>query len=158
MYTTAGTFQNNFGDPAPMIRYDGRLVISYITTAGRMGASYSTNNGTNWATTVTFPGSGTSSDKNLSATDGFPSSNYYGRCYTVYTEFSGAYANRIVSSYSDDGGVTWSSIIPVSPVPSAGHHHQGCDLVVDIYGWVRVVWANCTTNGQNSTGRFTRLG
>ena len=151
MFTTAGTFQNNFGDPAPMIRYDGRMLISYITTAGRMGASYSTNNGTNWATTVTFPGSGTSSDKNLSATDGEPTSAYYGRCYTVYTEFSGAYTNRIVSSYSDDGGVTWSTIIPVSPVPSAGHHHQGCDITVDVYGWCRVVWANCTSNGQNST-------
>ncbi|MEZ4822842.1 MAG: hypothetical protein R2942_10645 [Ignavibacteria bacterium] len=87
----------------------------------------------------------------MSATDGIPTSDYYGRCYTVYTEFSGAYANRIVSSYSDNGGVTWSSVIPVSPVPSAGHHHQGCDITVDIYGWVRVVWANCTTNGQNST-------
>jgi hypothetical protein len=125
MFTTAGTFQNNFGDPAPMIRYDGRMLISYITTAGRMGASYSTNNGTNWATTVTFPGSGTSSDKNLSATDGEPTSAYYGRCYTVYTEFSGAYANRIVSSYSDDGGVTWSTdnsckSCSISRTPSSG--------------------------------------
>jgi hypothetical protein len=116
-----------------------------------MGAAYSANNGATWSGTVTFPGSTTSSDKNLSAVDGIPTSTYYGRIYTVYTEFSGAYVNRIVSTYSTDGGVTWSSVIPVSPVPSAGHHHQGCDLTVDIYGWVRVVYANCTTNGQNST-------
>ena len=141
----------NFGDPAPMIMYTGRLLISYITSTGAMGAAYSVNNGATWSGTVTFPGSTTSSDKNLSATDGEPTSAYYGRCYTVYTEFSGAYVNRIVSTYSDDGGVTWSNVIPVSPVPSAGHHHQGCDVVVDVYGWVRVVWANCTSNGQNST-------
>ncbi|HMR40942.1 MAG TPA: sialidase family protein [Ignavibacteria bacterium] len=151
MISSGGAFVNNNGDPAPMVMYTGRMLISYITTAGRMGASYSTNNGTNWSSTVTFPGSSTASDKNLSATDGQPSSPYYGRCYTVYTEFSGAYVNRIVSTYSDDGGLTWSSVIPVSPVPSAGHHHQGCDIVVDVYGWCRVVWANCTTNGQNST-------
>ena len=151
MITSGGVFVNNNGDPAPMIRYDGTMLISYITTAGRMGASYSNNNGTNWSSTVSFPGSTTASDKNLSATDGEPNSSFYGRAYTVYTEFSGAYVNRIVSSYSDDGGVTWSAVIPVSPVPSAGHHHQGCDVVVDVYGWVRVVWANCTTNGQNST-------
>jgi hypothetical protein len=141
----------NFGDPAPMIMHTGRLLISYITGTGSMGAAYSTDLGTNWSGTVTFPGATTSADKNLSAVDGIPTSSYYGRCYTVYTEFAGVYANRIVSTYSSDGGVTWSSIIPVSPAPSAGHHHQGCDVTVDIYGWVRVTWANCTTNGQNST-------
>lgn len=141
----------NFGDPAPMIMYTGRLVISYITQSFSMGAAYSVNNGATWSGTVTFPGATTSADKNLSATDGTPTSAYYGRCYTVYTEFAGAYVNRIVSSYSDDGGVTWSSVIPVSPVPSAGHHHQGCDVTVDVFGWVRVIFANCTSNGQNST-------
>lgn len=141
----------NYGDPAPMIMHTGRMLISYITSTGSMGAAYSANFGSTWSSTFTFPGATTSADKNFSAVDGEPGSSYYGRCYTVYTEFAGAYANRIVSSYSTDGGVSWSSIIPVSPVPSAGHHHQGCDIVVDIYGWVRVVWANATTNGQNST-------
>ena len=141
----------NFGDPGPMVMYTGRLLISYITSTGAMGAAYSANLGATWSGTVTFPGSTTSSDKNLSCTDGTPTSSFYGRCYTVYTEFSGANVNRIVATWSSDGGVTWSSVIPVSPVPSAGHHHQGCDVTVDIYGWVRVTYANCTTNGQNST-------
>lgn len=141
----------NFGDPGPMVMYTGRVLISYITSTGAMGAAYSTDLGTTWSGTVTFPGSTTSSDKNLSCTDGTPTSPYYGRCYTVYTEFGGANVNRIVATYSDDGGVTWSAITPISPVPSAGHHHQGCDVTVDIYGWVRVVYANCTSNGQNST-------
>ena len=116
----------NYGDPAPMIMYTNRMLISYITSTGSMGAAYSTNYGSTWSATVTFPGATTSADKNFSATDGEPGSSYYGRCYTVYTEFAGAYANRIVSSYSTDGGVTWSSIIPVSPAPSSGHHHLVC--------------------------------
>ena len=141
----------NFGDPGPMIDKDGRFLMSYITLAGSMGASSSTNNGINWIPTVTFPGASSSADKNLSGTDDAPSSPYYGRSYTVYTEFGGTYVNRIVLSYTSDGGSTWSTVAPVSPVPSSGHHHQGCDVTVGPNGDVYVVWANCTTNGQNST-------
>lgn len=141
----------NSGDPGPMIDKDGRMLMSYITTTFSMGASYSTNNGINWAPTVTFPGATTSADKNLSGTDDAPSSAFYGRSYTVYTEFGGSFVNRIVLSYTTNGGVNWSSIAPVSPVPSSGHHHQGCDVRVGPNGEVYVVWANCTTNGQNST-------
>jgi hypothetical protein len=141
----------NFGDPGPMVRFDSRLLISYITGTGSMGAAWSSNLGATWSATVTFPGATTSADKNLSCTDGIPTSPFYGRAYTVYTEFAGANSGRIVATWSSDGGVTWSSVIPISPVPSAGHHHQGCDVAVDPYGWVRVVYANCTTNGQNST-------
>jgi hypothetical protein len=141
----------NSGDPGPMIDKNGAFLMSYITTAGSMGASSSTNNGINWIPTVTFPGASTSADKNLSGTDDAPSSAFYGRSYTVYTEFAGTYTNRIVISYTTNGGVSWSTVTPVSPVPSTGHHHQGCDVRVGPGGEVYVVWANCTTNGQNST-------
>lgn len=142
---------NNFGDPAPMIDRNGRFLISYITSTGSMGASYSVDNGTTWSPTVTFPGATTAADKNLSATDDDPTSPFYGRSYTVYTEFAGAFANRIVGTFTADGGVTWSAIGVISPPTSAGHHHQGCDVRVGPGGRVYVVWANCTSNGQNST-------
>lgn len=141
----------SFGDPGPMIDKNGVFLMSYITLTGSMGASYSSNNGINWAPTVTFPGATTSADKNLSGTDDAPSSPYYGRSYTVYTEFGGTYVNRIVLSYTTNGGVSWSTVAPVSPPTSSGHHHQGCDVRVGPNGEVYVVWANCTTNGQNST-------
>jgi len=139
------------GDPGPIIDKDGRFLMSYITTSFSMGASFSTNNGINWAPTVTFPGATTSADKNLSSTDDAPSSPFYGRSYTVYTEFGGSFTNRILLSYTTNGGVTWSTVAPVSPPTSPGHHHQGCDVRVGPNGDVYVVWANCTTNGQNST-------
>jgi len=141
----------NSGDPGPMIDKNGTFLMSYITTTGSMGASYSSNNGINWAPTVTFPGASTSADKNLSGSDDAPSSAFYGRSYTVYTEFGGSFVNRIVSTFTTNGGVSWSTVAPVSPVPSSGHHHQGCDVRVGPNGEVYVVWANCTTNGQNST-------
>lgn len=150
-WTGSDTSVFNYGDPGPMIDYLGRFLISYITSSGSMGAAYSTNNGLTWSTTVTFPGATTSADKNLSATDDDPTSAFYGRSYTVYTEFSGTYVNRIVISYTTNQGVSWSTIAPVSPAPSTGHHHQGCDIRVGPAGKVYVCWANCTTNGQNST-------
>ena len=141
----------NYGDPAPVIDKNGRFYMSYITLTGNLGASYSTDMGITWAPTVTFPGSTTSSDKNLSASDNSPASPYYGRCYTVYTEFAGIYNDRIVISYTTDGGVSWSNISPVSPVPSVLHFHQGCDIKVNHAGDVIVSFANCISNGQNST-------
>ena len=139
---SAGTGLFNFGDPAPTIDKDGRIIESFIITSGSMGASYSTNNGLNWASIVGFPGATTSADKNFSGTDDAPSSAFYGRSYTVYTEFAGSFVNRIVLTYTTNGGVSWSTVAPVSPVPSTNHFHQGCDIKTGPNGEVYVVWAN----------------
>ena len=99
---------------------------------------------------MNFPGA-SSFDKNLSCVDDVPGSPYLGRAYTVWTNFGGTYANRIVGSYSTNGGATWTTAAPVSPAPASGHHQQGCDVEVGPEGVVYVIWAHCTTNGQNST-------
>ncbi len=144
------TTSSNSGDPGPWIwptgsTWAGRLGLSYIA-----GAGYSTNNGTTWVHAQNFSG-GSSFDKNLSAVDDITGSPFFGRAYTVWTFFS---SNRIYISFSTDGGLTWSAGALVSPVPAAGHHHQGCDVEVGPGGSVHVIWANCTTNGQNSTEDF----
>lgn len=143
-------FSPNSGDPGPVIwasgsPWSGRLGISVIS-----GFGYSNNNGSSWTYAMGFPGAATF-DKNFSAVDNGTCSPYAGRCYTVWTNFSGTYIYRIMISYSTDGGITWSNATPVSPVPTSGHHHQGCDVKVDRDGNVHVIWANCTSNGQNST-------
>ena len=144
------TFTPNSGDPACWVwsngtSWDGRFGHSVI-----QGAGHSTNFGSTWTFDMNFPGA-SSFDKNLSAVDNVAGSPYLGRAYTVWTNFGGTYGLRIVMSYSTDGGATWSTAAPVSPPPSSGHHHQGCDVEVGPGGVVYVVWANCTTNGQNST-------
>lgn len=145
-------FTPNNGDPAPWIwpsssAWPGRLGISVISHA-----SYSTNNGTSWSPAVAFnPGGGSAFDKNFSAVDDVTGSPFFGRAYTVWTDFTGASGYRIRISYTTDGGVSWSPSTFVSPVASSGHHHQGCDVKVGPGGNVHVIWANCITNGQNST-------
>ena len=78
---------------------------------------------------MNFPGA-SSFDKNLSAVDDVSGSPFFGRAYTVWTNFGGTFFNRIVISFTTDGGVTWSTAAPVSPPQSPGHHHQGCDVRV----------------------------
>lgn len=145
-------FTPNNGDPAPFIWPTGS------TWAGRYGTSvishgaFSTNNGTSWSTPFAFsPGGGGAFDKNFSAVDDISGSPFFGRAYTVWTDFTGPSGWRIRISFTTDGGVTWSPSTFVSPVASAGHHHQGCDVKVGLNGDVHVIWANCVTNGQNST-------
>ncbi len=149
----SGNFQMytpNSGDPGAIVwptgsTWAGRLGLSCI-----QGFGHSDNNGTSWTFDMNFPGV-SSFDKNLSAVDDVTGSPFFGRAYTVWTEFAGANVNRIVGSYSTNGGVTWTTLAPVSPVPASGHHCQGCDIKVGPGGVVYVVWAHCTTNGQNST-------
>ena len=143
-------FTPNSGDPGAVVwpassTWAGRLGLSCI-----QGFGYSTNNGSSWVFAMNFPGA-SSFDKNFSAVDDISGSPFFGRAYTVWTNFGGTYVNRIVGSYSTDGGQTWTTAAPVSPVPASGHHQQGCDVRVGPGGVVYVVWAHCTTNGQNST-------
>ena len=122
---------SNYGDPGPMIDKNGVFIISFITLGSSMGSTYSTNNGASWSAAYTFPGASASTDKNLSGTNYAASSPYYGHSYTVYTEFTGTYINRICFTRTTNSGQTWSTISPVSPVPATGHHHQGCDVKQD---------------------------
>ena len=151
--TWTGNFQMytpNSGDPGAIVwpagsTWAGRLGLSCI-----QGFGHSDNGGSSWVFDQNFPGA-SSFDKNFSAVDDVTGSPYFGRAYTVWTNFGGTYINRIVGSFSTNGGATWSTAAPVSPVPASGHHQQGCDVRVGPGGVVYVVWAHCTTNGQNST-------
>lgn len=144
------TFTPNSGDPANWIWPIGSTWAGRFGHSVIQGAAYSNTNGSTWTGQVNFPGA-SGFDKNLSAVDDVSGSSYFGRAHTVWTNFSGTYTYRIVISYTTDGGVSWSTAAPVSPPTSPGHHHQGCDVRVGPGGVVHVVWANCTTNGQNST-------
>ena len=144
------TFTPNSGDPACWVWPTGSTWAGWLGHSVIQGAGHSTNYGATWVFDMNFPGA-SSFDKNLSCVDDVPGSPYLGRAYTVWTNFGGTYANRIVGSYSTNGGATWTTAAPVSPAPASGHHQQGCDVEVGPEGVVYVIWAHCTTNGQNST-------
>ncbi|MBM2842074.1 MAG: Sialidase protein, partial [Bacteroidetes bacterium] len=135
--------------PVYAIDKDGHLLACGYGGSGLV-VSFSTDYGRTWSAPFSIPGS-SGADVPRIGTDDAPSSPYYGRSYIAWTNFGGTFTNRIAISRTTDGGATWTLASPVSPPPSSGHHHQGSGIRVGPNGEVYVVWANCTTNGQNST-------
>ncbi|MFA7361660.1 MAG: T9SS type A sorting domain-containing protein [Candidatus Kapaibacterium sp.] len=126
-------------DPAPTIDKNGVIVFTSLNTTGTafMYGQYSTNFGVNWSTPYTITSS--SSDKNFSGTDDYPSSPYYGRSYTVWSNFALS-APPIVFSYTTNSGVSWSSMTQIN-TPPASHYSQGCDIITGPGLIIYVTWA-----------------
>jgi subtilisin-like proprotein convertase family protein len=125
-------------DPGPAIDKNGTFVFTSLNTGGTafMYSQYSTNFGVNWSSPITIYAS--SSDKNLTASDDVPSSPYYGRTYTAWTQWSGSYP--ILASYTTNGGVSWST---AQAVNSPTNTSQGADVVVgpNPAGVVYICWS-----------------
>jgi hypothetical protein len=126
----------NTSDPAPAIDKNGVFIFTSLNTNGTafMYGTYSTNYGVNWSTPYTIYGS--SSDKNLSCSDDVPSSPYYGRTYTAWTMWSGAYPIGV--SYTTNGGVSWST---AQAINNPTIMSQGADIVVGPGGAVYACWS-----------------
>ncbi len=143
--TVGGTpYNNHLGDPGPAICYNGTFIISHLGyTISGMYINYSTNYGVTWSPNITlFSGS---TDKNLSCSDDSPTSPYYGRAYTVWSNFTLALP-PIVISYTTDFGVSWTAQSQINNPPS-GHYSQGCDVCTGPAGQIYVTWAAPLASG-----------
>jgi hypothetical protein len=127
---------NSYGDPATIWRkIDGHFYIGTLHSSGLGLWDLGTE-----CTTATWVGmihSGAGDDKELLAVDNNPSSPYYGRIYTAWTDFS--FQNgHIRSTYSDDK-TTWSSPVDISLKDNV----QGAWPVVDpVTNDVYVAWVH----------------
>lgn len=134
-------------------------------------ASRSSNNGSTWtgpsvidnAHGITF------NDKNAIWADKNPSSPYYGRLYSSSTQFRGVpgRAEPIITSYSTDGGRTWSIRKQLSGASNNGvtGGRQGSAVRTDGQGRVYVAWEDggnqvyaLSTNGGMSYSRPRAIG
>jgi hypothetical protein len=126
---------NGAGDPAPAFDAANRVVLmAQLENTGGAGGpwvsqgdvsvSRSTDGGLTWSEPITvLKGKGTGIgpanqaifwDKEWLTVDNYPDSPHYGRAYLTATKFvnglQGSYAESpIYLSYSDNGGLTWSS-------------------------------------------------
>lgn len=132
---TGAPIGSHGGDPGPTIDKDGTFLITHL--GGGIGANYSTNNGLTWSNTFQIITG--SQDKNLSNTDDVPGSPYYGRSYTVWTDFRTT-VKPILVSYTTNGGVSWSTAQAINNPPSPLTTSQGCDVVVGPGGVVYATW------------------
>ncbi len=102
---TNGITTDTESDPVVIARDDGRIYVSCLTT-GNNGVfiTWSDDNGVSWqpARAIVQNQSGLQ-DKDWFAVDNNPSSPYYHRVYMAWAP------GGVVSSYSSDGGLTWST-------------------------------------------------
>lgn len=100
----------------PSVAYDAKhdtwLISSLALDEGLSGAAIivnrSTDGGFTWSDPVIVAAAGRRQDfdKNWTVCDSFPTSPFYGNCYTEWDDF--ARRNRPHVSTSDDGGLTWT--------------------------------------------------
>jgi hypothetical protein len=92
-------------DPVVMARDDGRIYVSCLTT-GNNGVfiTWTDDNGLTWQPSVAIvQGQSVLQDKDWFAVDNNPASPYYHRVYMAWAP------GGLVSSYSTDGGSTWTA-------------------------------------------------
>jgi hypothetical protein len=124
-------------DPGPAIDKNGRFFMSWISNTNlHLYACYSSNNGQTWSLPYQIS---ETCDKNFSYSDDVPSSPFYGRTYTVWSQW--VYPEPyIASSYTTNGGVNWSPVNQVD-YPPQSHYSQGVDIRCGPNGIVYLVWA-----------------
>jgi len=133
--------------------------------------SRSTNNGSTWSgpSEITHATGKIFNDKNAIWADKNPSSPYFGRLYASWTQFrSGPGTSEpILTSYSGDGGRTWSVPRQLSAAVNNSQNlgRQGSAVRTDGHGRVYVAWEDDTsqvyavsTNGGRSYSRPRTIG
>ena len=109
----------------PSVAYDARDGVWMVSWLGAhfsgggivdVLVSRSTDGGLTWGAPVVVAATGVFYDKNWTTCDNFPTSPFYGNCYT---EFDNANSRDLeLMSTSSDGGLTWG---PPTPTADAVH-------------------------------------
>ncbi|MGI8756592.1 MAG: sialidase family protein [Acidimicrobiales bacterium] len=133
--------------------------------------SRSSNNGATWTgpSVITNAHGHTFNDKNAIWADKNPTSPYFGRVYFSWTQFRGTQgrAEPILTSYSADGGRTWSNPRQLSGASNNANTggRQGSAVRTDGRGNVYVAWEDggnqvyaLSTNGGVSYSRPRVIG
>ncbi|MBI5215980.1 MAG: T9SS type A sorting domain-containing protein [Ignavibacteriae bacterium] len=134
------------GNPGIAIDKNGGFIITRLGVSPGLYSHYSTNNGLNWSTFKTI----TTEDlyKATLTSDGGLTSNYFGRTYAVWTLLS-AQPFPTVFSYTDDGGLNWSSPIQINN-PANGKIGNGGEADIMANGTIGVCWVRA-----NNSSPFT---
>ncbi|MCX8056506.1 MAG: T9SS type A sorting domain-containing protein, partial [Ignavibacteria bacterium] len=124
------------GDPAIAIDKNGRFILTRLGRTPFVGlyVHYSTDMGRTWSFQNTI--NDHDLERAVLASDVYPSSQFYGRTYSVWVRFNPPYA--LYFSFSDDGGVTWSQPRQIN---SPTQRCAGGDIVIGKNGEVYITWA-----------------
>ncbi|RCK75917.1 MAG: Cell surface protein [Ignavibacteriae bacterium] len=122
------------GDPGIAIDKNGTFILIRLGFIPGLYSHYSTDNGVSWSIQKQIA----SEDQDRAAliSDVIPTSNYYGRTYAIWVQFSPPFP--VVFSYTDDGAKNWTQPKQVnSPVQRC----QGGDAAIGPEGQIYACWA-----------------
>lgn len=124
------------GEPAIAIDRTGRLIlVRYGFNGIGLYSHYSTNYGRSWSSQRTITTS--QEDRPAVATDGIPTSPFYGRTYATWVRFASPY--RVYFTSTTDGAANWST--PQAINNPVAPRSQGVDISIGPNGRVNVCWA-----------------
>jgi len=149
-----GAGGGNSGDPVALIGLDGTYYINAISNPGGQQVAVSTDQGATYTKYTVSPNPGSLADKNHMWIDNSPTSPYSNNLYCAWTDFGGSYDSEISFSYTTDGGVSWTSRVPISSEINAGSHNQGVNINSGPDGEVYACWAvyDNWPNPENTLG------
>jgi hypothetical protein len=153
----------------PVVAYDAAHATWLISTLALDGATTRlainrSPDGATWNDAVAAleerAAQGVAFDKNWLACDNTSSSPFYGRCYLVYTH--SADRDMLAVSWSDDGGLAWSTPVDIGARPAVGAFpaiRPTGELVV-VYLWEAgqfAIAASRSTDGGATWGAPVRI-
>lgn len=151
----------NYGDPA--VVYDKRhatFIATWITLrcgggTNRAGVGvWTSTNGSTWTVgpCAHTPSGSPGDDRESAWVDNNPASQYYGRTYVTFNDFStGAGALKVV--HSDDGGATWSTAVQIYSGGSS-ERRRNVQVTVGQDGAVLVATMDENGGGLNDRQNF----
>jgi hypothetical protein len=136
---------NSFGDPILAADHQGNFYFATLAANANgdsiIGVAKSTDGGITFAPQVEASVGASNpndfQDKENMAIDTHAGSPFRGNIYVCWTGFFATGGNRILFSRSTNGGVSFSSFIPIS---DAGAPVQGCAIDIGPNGEVYVAW------------------
>jgi hypothetical protein len=138
----------HYGDPGITIDKDGRFILVRRGAAPFNGvySHFSTDNGITWSNQRTITTANL--ERATIASDNNPSSNFYGRTYTVWVPFVGS-PHRVYFSSTINGAESWADSMRINNPPL---RCQTAEVKVGVNGEVYSCWG-----GVMNASPFTEL-
>lgn len=131
------------GDPGVAVDRNGAFILTRLGFSPGLYSHFSTDTGATWSAQKQIASN--DQDRADLASDGDPSSPWFGTTYAAWVRFSPPFP--VLFSSTTDGGATWSAPLQVN---TPLQRSQGADIAVGPGGVLYLCWA-----GVGSTSPFT---
>ena len=140
---------NHGMDVCPIIDKDGNFIFTYYTDGA--SSERSTDYGLTWNNYINIS-NGSPKVNTFSATDNNPSSPYYGRIYTCWSDRNGFWG-KIVTTYSTNSGQTWTPERNLN-YPQNSYLSEQPDIETGTNGEAYIFWTRIHYPGSGTQEKY----